>query len=319
MNSRKRIVSSRLKTSLLKLATNVKKRRTNLSQPNKLPTVRLSFEQIIFDPAKLTRRYIKLSKPIEVINSLNESVLGPRTSDLPTQKWINDQIAYLKSLDNYDLHTAMSYTVRSHEWIGKWMRKRQNNVRFSKPPTDMVDPLFPQVMSIINRFNSPWALKFMYVMNTEPNKITKFYKSFINDIPDDILNQAMFLYINDLHRIIRKAPPLDKGIVVYRGIDKDIFNGATGTLTEFSSAAYVPRAEYAKRMYIRIKLLKGTKVLLLQALNTWNSAGEFEILINTGSKYIIRKRNLARSVMNRNNKTQNQMLKKQVTDITIIS
>jgi hypothetical protein len=313
---KKPLVSARVKTSLLKLAASVKKRRTNVAQPQKLPTVRLSFEQFIFDPSKLTRRYVKLSKPIEVINNFNETVTGPRTSDLPTQKWIDAQISYLKNLNNYDLHTAMSYTVRSHEWIGRWMRGR-NNIIFKNPPTDMVSPLFPQVMSIINRFNSQWALAFMHVLQTNPNEITKFYKKYINDIPDDILNQAMILYYNDLHRIIRNAPPLDKSIIVYRGLDKE-FQGANGTLSDFSSTSYVPRPDYARRMYVRIKLLKGIRVLLLQALNTWNSAGEFEILLNAGSKYILRKRNLTRSVMNRNNNTENKMLKKQVTDITLI-
>jgi hypothetical protein len=269
----------------------------------------------------MTRRYVKLTKPIEVIDNLDKSVMGPRTSNIPTQSWINAQISYLKNLDNYDLYTAMSYTVKSHEWIGRWMR-RNNNIKFSKPPTEMVVPLFPQVASIVNQFNSPWARRFSLMLQVEPNNIIDLYKQVINSIPDDILNRAMILYIHDLHRIIRGAPPLDKSIVVYRGLDTDIFHGKLGavhTTPEFSSTSYVPQPNYAKRMYMRINILKGARVLLLQPLNTWNSAGEFEILLNTGSKYIIRKRDVARSVMNRNNNTQNQLLKKQVTDITVIS
>jgi hypothetical protein len=131
----------------------------------------------------------------------------------------------------------------------------------------------------------------------------------------------MELYVKDLQRITKKAPPLPKSIVVYRGISTDIFKGKIGavqTLDEFASTAYVPQYLYGKDRYMRIKLLKGSRVLLLQGLNKWEANGEFEVLVNKGAKYIIRKRNVLRPVVNRTFVPVYNP-KKYITDVTVIS
>lgn len=315
--------SDLVKNRLIKLAQTVKKRAVKVPIPSSLPKVNIQFEQFTYSEKDMNlikgKRSLRLKKSIEVINSLNNSVMGPRTADLPSQKWIDSQIAYIKNLSTYDFYTAMAYTVRSHEWIGKWMYyKNISTIEFSKT-YGMIAPLYPQVSIVAKEFDSDFAKEFVRLMRYEPDNLYSWYKKNINYMPEDILYRAINLYVKDLDRIIRRAPPLDKAITVYRGVASDIFKGKIGavhSLQGFTSTSYVPRYEYAGRMYLRIKVLKGSRVLLLQALNTWDSFGEFEILLNTGSKYIIRKRDLKRPVVNKNN-IRDHLDTKYVTDITL--
>jgi hypothetical protein len=315
--------SDLVKNRLIKLAQTVKKRAAIVPIPSSLPKVNIQFEQFTYSEKDMNlikgKRSLRLKKSIEVINSLNNSVMGPRTADLPSQKWIDSQIAYINNLSTYDFYTAMAYTVRSHEWIGKWMYyKNISTIEFSKT-YGMIAPLYPQVSIVAKEFDSDFAKEFVRLMRYEPDNLYSWYKENINYMPEDILYRAINLYVKDLDRIIRRAPPLDKAITVYRGVVSDIFKGKIGavhSLQGFTSTSYVPRYEYAGRMYLRIKVLKGSRVLLLQALNTWDSFGEFEILLNTGSKYIIRKRDLKRPVVNNSN-IRDHLATKYVTDITL--
>lgn len=317
-----------MKKRLVNISRAVKSRSLLVPNPSKFPKVPIQFEQFIYSGKEPSlnggKKSLKLQRSIDVINGLNNSVMGPRLADLPSQNWINSQVEYIRNLNTYDFYTAMAYTVRSHEWIGRWMyHKIIDNVYFSKP-SRMIAPLFPQMSVIAHKFNSDYAKEFVRIMNDEPTYLYTWYNNSLNYIPNDMLEEALNLYTKDLTRIIKQAPPLDKSITVYRGVMSDIFKGKPGaihSLEGFASTSYVPRYEYADRMYMRIKVLKGSRVLLLQALNTWDASGEFEILLNMDSKYIIRKRDLLRPVMNRNIRadTYGRLLDKYVTDITLIT
>lgn len=243
----------------------------------------------------------------------NGTVLALHPNYVPSESWIDSQNKYIESLNEYDLETAMAYTVRSFEWVGEWLRtKNLSQLNFTSNNRRFVVPLYPQIMKVISNYkNNPWAKNALTTINRL--NFTRLLKY----IPDDILKRALDLYVKDLHRIIKKAPPLPAPMYVFRGINKDIFKGNLGTvhtLNEFASASYVPQPSYAYHGYIRIKLLKGMRVLLLQGLNIWKTSGEYEILLNKGSQYIIKKRNLIRYAINLPNKP---LRKYPVTDITM--
>jgi hypothetical protein len=301
-------VKTPVKQRLLKLASNVKKRRirpntTGFStKDHQLKFTSFNTENPTINP-KLTSEYtvnITVPSGTSQLNNFikNGTVLGVTEDTLPLQSWMDAQNRYLKSLNEYDLYTAMSYTVRSHEWIGPWMRGSKT-VKFTRP-RGFTKPLWHQCLKLGDKQN---------------------YDSFTVD--KKMIPKAMELYIKDLRRIIRNAPPLPRTMHVYRGTYSDVFRGKTGAthaLGEFASAAYVPQRVYAGHGYTRIKLLKGTRVLLLQGLNHWNNAGEFEILLNRGSKYIIRKRELKRLAFNTPRLANFYYAqKKPVTDITVYS
>jgi hypothetical protein len=226
----------------------------------------------------------------------------------------------------YDFHTAMAYTVRSHQWIGPWLRGQKKSVQFTRP-VGFVVPLFPQVFALVDKEkNNPqlasWSSWAKNSFNISPQERYKWYSKHIASMPPNLLETAMNVYIKDLQRIIKGAPALPKSMIVYRGLSTDIFKGKIGavqTLGEFASTAYVPQYLYAPDRYMRIKLLKGTRVLLLQGLNKWDANGEFEVLVNKGAKYIIRKRNVLRPVVNRTFVPVYYNPKKYITDVTVIS
>lgn len=291
---RKRIVPSPVKEKLLKLLQNVRKRKKGLTK--KAP-FKLKLVPRIFTRWNLLRMHDRKETEIYVPVGLNNegSIMALRENYLPTQKWLDAQSKYIMGLNDYDFYTAMAYTVRSHEWIGPWLRGTKKYT-FSMP-SGFVLPLKPQIEKITGK------------------KILT-----LRGVHKDVLEKAMNMYVKDLYRIIRGAPPLKQTMYVFRGLSRNIFQGKIGTkhvLKEFASTGYVPQAVYAySGGYLRIKLLKGSRVLLLQGLNRWNENGEFEIVLNKNSLYKITKRNLPRGVINRPNGYVRQNY---VTDVTVFS
>jgi hypothetical protein len=61
----------------------------------------------------------------------------------------------------------------------------------------------------------------------------------------------------------------------------------------------------------RITVLPGTPVLLVAGMNQWNAEGEYEIMVNYGTKYLIRQRAVKRMLWSRYSRVT------RVTDVTI--
>jgi len=308
-------LTSPMKARLLKLADAIKRRRI----PNFKGVKGFIYKTLIFKKFEnitpTVKGYNYTDKRISVgflDENTNNSIMGVRETDLPLQSWLDAQSQYIANLNTYDFYTAMAYTVRSHQWIGPWLRG-EKRVTFTTP-SGFTLPLFPQVKKLVDENPKLWE-NFSNAFNQY-----SYYSRTINSMPRDLMEKALKLYTSDLQRIIKKAPALPRTMYVYRGISRDIFKGKMGavhTLGEFASTAYVPQRGYGPARYMRIKLLKGSKVLLLQGLNKWDQNGEFEVLLNKGARYIIRKRNLLRPVIN--STYINSYLKKYVTDITLIS
>ena len=297
-----------MKERLKKFLEKVRKRRTyHVIRMNKQKT--LYFKK--FDP--LQKRVLESDREVivKIPTTSSNQIMGITEDTLPLQSWLDAQSKYINNLNEYDYMTALAYTVRSHQWIGPWMRtKKIANVRFTKPKGFIV-PLYPQVKKVLEEKKNRTKFE---------DDIISDYKNYVSDINKVFAadkKKALNLYIEDLKRIIKNAPPLPKTMYVYRGLDRDIFKGQIGvshTLCYFSSTGYVPQWVYAPQHYMRIKLLKGTRVLLLQGLNNWNHEGEYEIVLNKDSKYIITKRNLLRYVQNR---VVPYPVQKYVTDVTL--
>jgi hypothetical protein len=314
-------MTNRVKRRLVKLLSNVRRRRiAPITTGFKTKDVDLIFD--IFDtvnPMKEMKTYkynLKVSVPhgdSQLVNMIKEgSVLGITEDTLPPQSWITAQGNYLKSLNEYDLYTAMSYTVRSHQWIGPWLRGQKRQAIFTKPNGHTL-PLYFQVMKLAEKSKELWALDLLKSSN--PYETYRWM-----NLNQKVIDAAIELYVKDLQRIIKGAPPLPKTIYVYRGLLSDIFKKKIGSVHkfgEFASAGYVPQRVYATNSYMRIKLLKGTRVLLLQGLNHWTKEGEFEIVINKGSHYVIRKRGLNRYAFNVRTVRDWYKPKNTVTDVTV--
>ncbi len=322
---KKKGLTTPLKARLLKLAEAIKKRKASPKTNSiKFKSKEFTFTKfsVVGNPSLIGGNktlQFKTSRVKYVKSGINEEGMAIREDELPLQTWISAQGTYINKLDNYDFYTAIAYTVRSHQWIGPWLRGSKSSVYFSRPPGFIV-PLFPQVSALMDKDaykTSIWARTFIL---TPLNQKYTWYSANVNNMPMHLQNAAIELYVKDLQRIIKNAPPLPQSMIVYRGIDSDIFKGKLGamhTLNEFASTAYVPQYLYGKSRYMRLKLLKGSRILLLQGLNNWDANGEFEILLNKGARYIIRKRNILRPVLNRP-VIPRVLPKKYITDITVL-
>lgn len=323
-------LSKRVGNKLLKLLTNVRKRKIDPNTTGFI-TKRKQFKIKRFETIDPNEKYIKTKEKSFYVNVpsgtskltdliKNGTVMGVTEDTLPLQSWLDAQGKYLASLKHYDLFTAMSYTVRSHQWIGPWLRGK--GVRFTKPKGFTL-PLYSQVMKLAEQpkyTNARWAKTLTL---TPENMRFKTYEILLEyDIPIAVINEAMEMYVKDLQRIIRGAPPLPKTMYLYRGLYTNIFDkklGTVHTFDEFASGAYVPQKVYAGNSYIRMKILKGTRVLLLQGLNKWSDdgTGEYEVLINKGSQYVIRKRYLKRYTFNVRDPRNWYTKTRPVTDVTV--
>jgi hypothetical protein len=131
---------------------------------------------------------------------------------------------------------------------------------------------------------------------------TNRYNLYINNlrnIPQTIMKRALEMYRDDLKRIIAGAPKSRKKMILYRGAAFDIFRSTVGhwhKLESFCSAAYDLNHAllYEGGTMQRITVLPGTPVLLVAGMNQWNVNGEYEIMVNLGTKYLIRQRAVKR-------------------------
>ena len=268
-----------------------------------------SFVHIPFDPdVQQDRRKLSILYPKV---GTDKSVVAVDPEYLPTQKWLNDQANYISSLNDYDFMTVISYTVRSHQWIGPYLHSGgdTSQVRFTKPHGFPV-PLYEQVKKLIDE--KPFDTRTTWektIFNS------KSYEIMVRSIPDDLLKRALDLYVKDLKRIISKAPPAPKTMMLFRGIS-DVHIPTDFRLNAFASASYVPLRGYGWNKYMRLKVLKGTRVLLLQCVNDWEFHGEYEVLLNIGSRFVTRKREIPRVVANRRNGSTEV---KKITDLTVYS
>jgi hypothetical protein len=138
-----------------------------------------------------------------------------------------------------------------------------------------------------------------------------------NQIGEANMKKALQMYRDDLKRIIAAAPKSRKKMVIYRGVTYDIFGKTKGhwhTLNAFCSAAYhiTHALGYARRSMQRITILPGTPVLFAAPLNQWGREGEYEIMVNVGTKYLIRKRHVKRTVW-----SDGRVSLVKITDVTI--
>ena len=257
----------------------------------------------------------------EYYNSKNANAVIAQMKDTgPQQEWLDEQAEFISSLNKYEFDTLSAYTVRSHEWIGPFLR----NGTLPKPSDytqlivkDHAIPLLPQ-LKLIYDLNDVNTKRTIYKTTIKRKKINSTV--FLKPIPDTILRGALELYARNLEDIISRAPPLPADMYVYRGTKDDVFRGKLGTvhsLKGFASTSYLLNKAVAyagtDNTIQRIKLLKGTRVIAASLVNQWNSQGENEVIINQDAKYIIRSRNVKRRIID----DAKQRIAT-VTDVTLI-
>jgi hypothetical protein len=260
-------------------------------------------------PASVPRKACTIRKAkIKVYNSPvadDGTLVATRASDIDLD-WFKRQDAYVKNLSDYDFWTAQAHTNRSHGWIGPFLYR--GTVPRYLPGTSgkHIAPLWPQIRKLIldgtfETFTPTghyfWVDTFLG-MNSETARYN-LYITNIDDIPPSIMKRALEMYRDDLKRIIAGAPKSRKKMILYRGAAFDIFRSTVGhwhNLKSFCSASYDLNHAllYEGGTMQRITVLPGTPVLLVAGMNQWDVNGEYEIMVNLGTKYLIRQRAVKR-------------------------
>jgi hypothetical protein len=210
------VVPTRAREMLLKLARAMKKRRAALANPIRVgvKTVLRRFTRFSgINPTTRSRPSSNRVVPINVPEGVNtNAVLAVSEDTLPVQKWLDDQSEYIKSLSHEDFYTAMAYTVRSHQWIGPWLRN--GSTPYFTFPLGHTFPLYHQLQEIAKNDSS-----------LKNSLDAQDYKNVLKKLPNETIDKAMDMYVKDLQRIVRNAPPLPKTMYVYRGVQTNIFKG----------------------------------------------------------------------------------------------
>jgi hypothetical protein len=254
------------------------------------------------------------------------TMLATRASDIDLD-WFKRQDKYVKELSDYDFWTAQAHTNRSHSWIGPYLYKGDVPTYLPYGGMTHMAPLWPQIRkmildgSYVDPTNS-WIAKFKSA-SVESERYSIYKNHMQTSIPRAVMIPALRMYRDDLKRIIAGAPKSRKKMVLYRGSSFDIFRSTRGhwhTLNSFCSASY--DLDYSLgygggAMLQRITVLPGTPVLLVAGMNQWATNGEYEIMVNLGTKYLIRGRGVKRIVWKGTHGGHGGRQTTRVTDVTI--
>ena len=260
---------------------------------------------------------IQVYRDVPLIKS--GAALGMEEDDFDLD-WFRRQNQYISKLSDYDFWTVQAHTNRSHSWIGPYSRDGTIPSFGALGGATHITPLWPQIRKFIlngtYRATSDWFREFKNT--SDEAERYRLLTRHLSSVPASIKREALELYKKDLKRIIANAPKSRKKMILYRGTGFDIFKGTPGhwhTLKSFCSAAYnIGWAKmYGRSMMERITILPGTAVLLVAGTNQWGNNGEYEIMVNIDTKYLIRFRNVLRHVY----EVGKYIEKRKVTDVII--
>ena len=250
------------------------------------------------------------------------TMLATRASDIDLD-WFKRQDKYVKNLSDYDFWTAQAHTNRSHSWIGPYLYRGDVPAYLPYGGMTHMAPLWPQIRKMIldGSYVDPtnnWIAKFKSA-SVESERYSIYNNHIQTMIPRVVMIPALRMYRDDLKRIIAGAPKSRKKMVLYRGATLDIFRSTRGhwhTLESFCSASYElsHALGYEGGTMQRITVLPGTPVLLVAGMNQWSREGEYEIMVNLGTKYLIRGRGIKRMIWTG---THGGRRMTRVTDVTI--
>ncbi|AGE53346.1 PBCV-specific basic adaptor domain-containing protein [Paramecium bursaria Chlorella virus Fr5L] len=257
------------------------------------------------------------------INTVSPEEFGTQPID---NSWLQAQAAYFMKLDNDDLYTLISFTVRSHQWITPFLRsgKLPGSKELKMIVQDsQLAPLFPQMRTLVDRGTTVFGKKSIskemftdvdhrkYVRNLFVDKKTPLGTRYVafqmllrgNDFSDRALKMALVTYNRDLKRLFAGSPATTKKMTVFRGVltnligSKKVVQTKEPSSTSFSmeyAGAYSESNKGSGRI-MRIELPKGSKCLALCIVNSFTEAGEFEILLPAG-KFIVENTGIRRKL-----------------------
>jgi hypothetical protein len=238
-------------------------------------------------------------------------------------EWVNAQNDYIKSLSKYDLFTLVGNCNHSHWWCNPFLRGTWSFAYHYLTECSMSGsyrygqyffPVFFQMKKYIKdkslnvsniSIDRSTQTILTKIRNDNKMKDSEIYVKVFDIAPkftESFVRLCLKLYCEDLHRIIKNAPPIKNPMKVFRGTKEDIFKGTvknyyknkgfiSTSFDAFWSSAYTGRS----CCFNEIKLLKGVRAVLVTGINPYG--GEKEIVLNHKSTFLIRKKNISKVLM----------------------
>jgi hypothetical protein len=196
--------------------------------------------------------------------------------------WWSQLLFYLQNNHSYLHRIYMPFGVQAIRYI-----EQNNTEKITDTPDVKADSSHHTIDSLIKGIKMP------------KSELVGKYNSFVymsKYIKKSAWAAILDMYVEDLNKIIKKAPPLNKNMVVFRGVKDDYYltgrDGFTYENNGFLSTSL--SAVVAKRFmngspccFKKITLLKGLRVLLMMGLSKFPD--EMELLLPTGALYSLRR------------------------------
>lgn len=217
------------------------------------------------------------------------------------EEWYNQCDQYVNSLDSRESYILSRYTRHGDEVVNKLLRDPagfSSNTRIQQLMQESMtnENLLLHAMQLIDIYDPENHNSYLQsdgsLMPSELYEVLKFEKEYMGDIdyenPVEVLDNLkplIYRYIEDLHQILRNAPPLPAPLQVFRGSETDYLNnplhsavvdGFISTTLDSCVGEYYPRNNYIYQMIIH----PGTPCLSIK--NASKYYAEFEILVDTG-------------------------------------
>lgn len=228
--------------------------------------------------------------------------------------WFKKMDNYIKNLSNYDAFTVLGYSYHSFDFINRYLigdmtHSKLKGLMDEYTYSSYYFPFYVQMHALMDVLVIAPADDLDYTYNSQKKKASKWvawcrgkkasecYKLFLRimkSFPYSFMKQAMELFKDDLSRIIKDSPPLEKELVIYRGVKDDYFmrdaKDKYYTNKTFVSCSLDPSHAYKYLRnntccFKRIVMLPGTRALFISGISCYPN--EMEMVVDVGSTMYI--------------------------------
>lgn len=224
--------------------------------------------------------------------------------------WFKKMDAYVRNLSNYDAFTVLGYSYHSFDFINRYLmgdmtEARLRGLMYEDTYITYYFPFYVQMHALLEALVIDPSKDDTYSYNSSKKKASAWVKwcrgkpagecyrvvlKIMRSFPYDFMKQAMELFKDDLSRIINASPPLEKQLVLYRGVKDDYFmrdaKSRYYTNKTFVSCSLDPNHAYRylrgnRCCFKRIVMLPGTHALFISGISCYPN--EMEMVVDVDS------------------------------------
>lgn len=262
--------------------------------------------------------------------------------------WVISMNQYISSLSLDELFTVLGYSYHSFDFINAYLRGSINKIKMKslleKHPKNYFFPFYIQVYRMRSEMKKyveskdlkksitisgdkksieQWIHLIQTLSKTDAYMICMQVQKYISY---NFWIRVMESFKQDLHNIIQNSPPLNKELVLYRGVKNDYFlkgkdkhyykhdTFVSCSLDPIHPLKYID--QNSKCCFKRITMLPNTRAFLMAGLSHYN---EFEVVLNNDTIFYVHEKKKQFIYTNGENSKNDLCFKKNVkTNLEIV-